>query len=81
MQIKIICLLKFYEKNNNCINSIFLNNLNATEIKFEKIVSNLNQPWSLSFIDENNIIFTEKSGNLFSFNIKIKKNLKLNIIF
>ena len=59
----------------------FLSNLNATEIKFEKIVSNLNQPWSLSFIDENNIIFTEKSGNLFSFNIKNKKNLKLNIIF
>ncbi len=55
----------------------FLSNLNATEIKFEKIVSNLNQPWSLSFIDENNIIFTEKSGNLFSFNIKNKKKSQI----
>ena len=30
----------------------------ANEIKFEKILYKLNQPWSLSFIDEQNILFT-----------------------
>ena len=48
-------------------------NLNASEIKLEKIVDDLDKPWSLSFINEDNIIFTEKSGKLYTFNIKNKK--------
>ena len=48
-------------------------NLYASELKFEKIIDNLNNPWSLSFVDNENIIFTEKSGKLFSFNLKNKK--------
>ncbi len=55
----------------------FFNSLNATEIKFERIVSNLNQPWSISFIDEENIIFTEKSGNLFTLNLKSNKKSQI----
>ena len=55
----------------------FFNSLNATEIKFERIISNLNQPWSISFIDEENIIFTEKSGNLFTLNLKNKKKSQI----
>ncbi len=46
--------------------------LYASELKFEKIIDNLNNPWSLSFIDNINIIFTEKSGKLFTFNLKNK---------
>ena len=50
----------------------------ASEIKFERIVHGLNNPWSLSFIDNENIIFTEKSGNLYTFNLKNKKISKIN---
>ena len=53
-------------------------NLYASELKFEKIIDNLNNPWSLSFIDNENIIFTEKSGKLFSFNLKNKNINELN---
>ena len=48
-------------------------NLYASEIKFEKIVSGLDNPWSLSFIDKENIIFTEKPGNLYNLNLKNKQ--------
>ena len=48
-------------------------NLYASEIKFEKIVDGLNKPWSLSFVNEEKIIFTEKSGQLYTFNLKNKK--------
>jgi glucose/arabinose dehydrogenase len=48
-------------------------NICASEIKLEKIVDSLDKPWSLSFIDEENIIFTEKSGKLYTLNLKNKK--------
>ena len=47
-------------------------NLYASEIKLEKIIGKLNKPWSLSFIDDENIILTEKNGKIFSLNIKSK---------
>ena len=50
-------------------------NLCAAEIKLEKIIDTLNKPWSLSFIDDENIILTEKNGKIFTINI-IKKVLK-----
>ena len=53
-------------------------NLHASEIKFEKIISGLNNPWSLSFIDEKKIIFTEKSGKLYTLNLKNNKISKIN---
>ena len=53
-------------------------NLYASDLKFEKIIDNLNNPWSLSFVDNENIIFTEKSGKLFSFNLKNKNINELN---
>ena len=49
--------------------------LNGSEIKLEKIIDNLDKPWSLSFINEESIIFTEKSGKLFTFNLKNKKKI------
>ena len=48
-------------------------NICASEIKLEKIVDSLDKPWSLSFIDKENIIFTEKSGKLYNLNLKNKK--------
>ena len=47
--------------------------LNGSEIKLEKITDGLDNPWSLSFINQESIIFTEKSGKLFTFNLKNKK--------
>ena len=55
----------------------------ASEIKLTKIFDGLNKPWSLSFIDENNVLVTEKSGNLLIINLKdktksvIKHNLSI----
>ena len=43
-----------------------------SEIKLVKIFDGLNKPWSLSFIDENNILLTEKPGNLLIINLKDK---------
>ncbi len=56
-------------------------NLNSSEIKFEKISDNFNSPWSLSFINKNNVIVTEKTGKLSIFNLKNKnkKEIKHNL--
>jgi len=48
-------------------------NLFASEFKLEKIVNDLEEPWSLSFVDKEKIIFTEKHGKLYLFNLKNKK--------
>ena len=52
--------------------------VHASEIKFEKIVKGLNDPWSLSFIDNEKILFTEKSGKLYTLNLKNKKISEIN---
>ena len=52
-------------------------NISASEIKLEKIVEDLDKPWSLTFIDKDNIIFTEKSGKLFGLNLKDKKIIEI----
>tara|TARA_B100001057_G_scaffold407754_1_gene421741 strand:- start:50 stop:1114 length:1065 start_codon:yes stop_codon:yes gene_type:complete len=52
-------------------------NLYSSEIKFEQISNDLNKPWSLSFIDNKNVIITEKSGKLFTLNLKNKKKSEI----
>ena len=47
--------------------------LYASEIKLEKIADGLKKPWSLSFIDQKNLMITEKSGKLFTLNLIDKK--------
>ena len=39
-------------------------NLNADNFKLEQIIKGLDRPWSLSFIDEKNILVTEKPGKI-----------------
>ncbi|MBH90886.1 MAG: glucose dehydrogenase [Candidatus Marinimicrobia bacterium] len=56
---------------------LLFTSLNCSEIKFEKIADDLNKPWSLSFINEDNIIFTEKSGKLFTLNLINKKKSEI----
>ncbi len=48
-------------------------NLTAKDFKLEKIFIELDSPWSLSFIDKNYLIITEKSGNIKFASIKDKK--------
>ena len=65
---------------------IFILNFNisiAEEFKLIKITDDLKSPWSLSFINQNEALITEKSGNIIDINIqktelkKIKHNLKV----
>ena len=49
-----------------------ISNLFAFEVKLEKIVDGMNKPWSLSFVNQNSILFTEKKGKLFHLDLKNK---------
>ena len=60
--IKLIIFLFFFTFSNSY----------SLEIKFEKISDDLNKPWSLSFIDKDNVIITEKTGKLLTLNLKDK---------
>jgi aldose sugar dehydrogenase len=50
-----------------------LSNLNTNEPKLEEIIRNLNNPWSLSFVTDKDILISEKSGSLLKINIINKK--------
>jgi len=65
---------------------IFIFNFSITiaeEFELIKITDDLKSPWSLSFINQNEALITEKSGNIIHINIqktelkKIKHNLKV----
>ncbi len=51
---------------------LIFSSLHSSEIKLIKVFEGLNKPWSLSFIDQNNILVTEKPGNLLVVNLKDK---------
>ena len=59
------------------------NIVNAQDFKLIKITDGLNSPWSLSFINQNEALITEKSGNIIYIDIQktelqnIKHNLKI----
>ena len=42
----------------------YFTNLCAEDFRLEKIIKNLNSPWSLSFVDARYALITEKSGNI-----------------
>jgi aldose sugar dehydrogenase len=52
-------------------------NLSSNEPKLEELIKGLNSPWSLSFITSDEILVTEKSGNLLKINLTNKKIVKL----
>ena len=60
-----------------CLFLFTFSNLYSSEIKLEKIFDDLNKPWSLSFIDKENIIITEKTGRLFILNLKNKNKIEI----
>ena len=47
-------------------------NLSSIEPKLEEVIKGLNNPWSLSFMTDNNILITEKSGSLLKINLTNK---------
>ena len=52
---------------------IFVSNIpeaKAEDFKLTKITENLKSPWSLSFINQNEALITEKSGNIIYINIE-----------
>ena len=57
---------------------LFSTNLNASNFKLERIVKGLDSPWSLSFIDEQNLFITEKPGNIKYVNLKEKTIKEIN---
>ncbi len=56
---------------------LIFNSIQAEEFKLEKIIEGLERPWSLSFIDKDYILITEKPGNIKLINLK---DLKINKI-
>ena len=55
--------------------------LTKTKFKLDAVAKNLNYPWALTFIDNKNLIVTEKNGGIFKVNIKTgeKQAIKHNI--
>ena len=55
------------------------NNLEAKteDFKLTKILEGLNSPWSLSFVSKNEVLITEKPGNIIYVNIENKKKKKV----
>ena len=64
--------------------SLFINSkIYANEYMFTKI-TNLNSPWGMSFIDENELIISEQTGKLMFVNYSIngkKSEIKHNLNF
>ena len=55
---------------------LFFTNLSADDFKLEKIIKGFDRPWSLSFIDYQNLLITEKPGNIKFINLKLfSKNI------
>jgi glucose/arabinose dehydrogenase len=52
--------------------ALFLN-LSSDEPKLEEVIKGLNNPWSLSFMTDKDILVTEKSGNLLKIDLINKK--------
>jgi aldose sugar dehydrogenase len=53
-------------------------NLICAEPKLEELIRGLNSPWSISFLTDNDILVTEKSGELLKINLTSKKIEKFN---
>ena len=54
---------------------------NAQDFKLIKITDGLKSPWSLSFINQNEALITEKSGNIIYIDIqKTEESLKLHAL-
>ena len=53
---------------------LLFTNLSADDFKLDRIIEGFESPWSLTFIDSENLLVTEKPGNIKFINIKKKNN-------
>ena len=51
---------------------LLFTNLSAENFKLEKIIEGLDSPWSLTFLDSQSLLVTEKPGNIKFVNLKEK---------
>ena len=56
---------------------IFNQSLLADNFKLEKLID-LNEPWSLTFVNENEILISEKSGSLILYDKRTQKKLSIS---
>ena len=54
------------------ISLLLFTNLSADDFKLERIIVGFDSPWSLTFIDSQNLLVTEKPGNIKLINLKEK---------
>ena len=56
-------------------------NTNADTFKLERVIKGLDSPWSLSFLDNQNLLITEKPGKIKNINLndKVIKNVSHNL--
>ncbi len=68
------CLLSF-------VFFLFFSSSSFSEVKLTKLLDQLNSPWSLTIVEEQTYLITEKSGNLVLFNKanNTRKNIKHNL--
>ena len=61
-----------------CLNFLLIFSYsNASTLSFKKIV-NLNEPWGSTFLNDQELLITEKSGEIKLVNIKTKNITKIN---
>ena len=53
-------------------------NLKSEDFRLKQIISGLNSPWSLTFISQNQILITEKSGQILLINLEKNEIKKIN---
>ena len=51
---------------------LLFKNLSADDFKLEKVIEGFDSPWSLTFINMQNLLVTEKPGNIKFVNLKEK---------
>ena len=55
------------------IYSLFISISYASEYKLEKVIDNLTKPWGMSFINDNELFLTQKTGEILKINLKTKE--------
>ena len=52
---------------------IFSSSAFASDYKLEKVISGLTKPWGMSFINDDELFLTQKTGEILKINIRTKE--------
>ena len=61
-----------------CLFVIFINTAYSENYSLEKAFNGLNRPWGMSFIDDHNLLVTQKSGEILKINLKTQEKIELD---